>query len=92
MSTKEVTKEQILEELAELQPERWPEVLDFIGYLRTISERVVSHQQALTARDLLQSGLVGLWADREDIDDSLSFARRLRKEAERRQRSGDDLA
>jgi hypothetical protein len=36
----------------------------------------------LTANDLLQSGLVGLWADREDIPDSVEFARQLRHTAE----------
>ena len=84
MSTREVTPDQILQELHGLEPERWPEVLDFIGYLRSTVERAASPQRALTARELLQSGLVGLWADREDIDDSLSFARRLRRQAERR--------
>jgi len=36
----------------------------------------------LTARDLLQSELVGLWADRLDIAESLSYARQLRQQAE----------
>ena len=92
MSTREVTPDQILRELHGLEPERWPEVLDFIGYLRSRSQRAESHRRELTARELLQSGLVGMWADREDIGDSLSFARRFRKQAERRQGSGDDLA
>jgi hypothetical protein len=90
MSTREVTQDQILQELHGLEPERWPEVLDFIGYLRSTVERTALHQRELTARELLQSGLVGLWADREDIDDSLSFARQLRRRAERRQESADD--
>ncbi len=34
-----------------------------------------------TARHLLQSGLVGIWQDRNDIEDSAAFARRLRDEA-----------
>jgi len=34
--------------------------------------------KALTARDLLTSDLVGMWADRKDITDSLAFARMLR--------------
>lgn len=37
-----------------------------------------------TAGDLLRSDLFGLWKDREDIGDSLEFARRLRMEAEHR--------
>ena len=40
----------------------------------------------LTAAELLQSGLVGIWADREDITSSQEFARRLRQQAEHRER------
>jgi hypothetical protein len=34
--------------------------------------------------ELLESGLVGLWADRTDIEDSIEFARKLRRRAFRR--------
>jgi hypothetical protein len=37
-----------------------------------------------TAKDLIESGFVGSWADRDDIADSLEFARELRGKAERR--------
>ena len=40
----------------------------------------------LTARQLLHSGLVGLWKDRSDIDDSPAYARQLREQAQRRSR------
>jgi hypothetical protein len=40
-----------------------------------------------TAKDLIDSGFVGSWADRDDITDSQAFARELRRKAERR---GDD--
>jgi hypothetical protein len=40
----------------------------------------------LTARALLDSGLVGLWADRDDIDGSDDYARRLREQAQTRHR------
>ena len=83
MFTDEVTREQILEELRDLEPGRWSEVLDFIGYLkqRSALAQAQPHSRELTARDLLQSDLVGLWADRDDIGDSLSFARHLRRQA-----------
>lgn len=42
------------------------------------------HKRRMTARDLLQSGLVGIWKDRKDIGDSQSFARKLRERAQRR--------
>jgi len=44
------------------------------------------HRRAMTARDLLNSGLVGLWETREDLGESASFARRLRENAHRRYR------
>lgn len=37
-----------------------------------------------TARDLLASGLVGIWRDRRDVRDSRSFARALRERAQQR--------
>jgi hypothetical protein len=49
-------------------------------------ETIVAEERArlLTAGDLLRSPLFGLWKDREDIVDSLEFARKLRTEAEQR--------
>ena len=38
----------------------------------------------LTARRLLNSGLIGLWKDRTDITDSATYARQLREQAQRR--------
>ena len=39
----------------------------------------------LTAKKLLNSGLIGLWKDRTDIEDSAIYARQLREQAQRRQ-------
>jgi len=38
----------------------------------------------LTVRQLRQSGLIGLWKDRNDIRDSSAYARRLREQAQKR--------
>jgi len=38
----------------------------------------------LTARQLLNSELIGLWKDRTDITDSASYARQLREQAQKR--------
>ncbi len=38
----------------------------------------------LTVRQLRQSGLIGLWKDRNDVGDSAAYARRLRKQAQKR--------
>jgi hypothetical protein len=34
--------------------------------------------------ELIESGFIGAWADRDDIEDSVEFARRLRRRAETR--------
>lgn len=92
MVTRPATEQQVLDELQDLEPSRWFEVLDFIGYLKqqAAQKPAQPHFRPLTARELVQSDLVGLWADRDDIGDSLSFARRLREQAEHRQGNNDD--
>jgi hypothetical protein len=46
-----------------------------------LDSEVDDDQRLPTMRDLLESGLVGMWADRTDIADSADFARRLRERA-----------
>jgi len=89
MSVESVTEKQVLKELLDLERSRWPEVLDFIGYLRERDSRARAEFGAreLMARDLLESRIVGLWAARDDIGNSLEYARRLRREAEHRRGS-----
>lgn len=48
----------------------------------------VSKRSRLTARQLLHSGLIGLWKERQDITDSAGYARQLREEAQRRPEIG----
>lgn len=43
-----------------------------------------SPKKQLTASELSCCGLVGLWKDRQDIQDSAVFARALREEAQQR--------
>ena len=90
---REVTETQILDALHQLEPHLRGEVLDFIAFLthRMHLERAPSHTQLLTAADVLQSDLVGLWADRSDIADSVAVARQLRQQAEHRPSQADDL-
>ncbi|MEK7398967.1 MAG: hypothetical protein AAB116_18690 [Candidatus Poribacteria bacterium] len=40
----------------------------------------------LTAKDLLDSGLAGIWKDRDDIKDSTAYTRQLREQAQNRRR------
>ncbi len=41
----------------------------------------------LTARQLLNSDLIGMWEDRTDIGDSSVYARQLREQAQKRERT-----
>ncbi|MCQ3938111.1 MAG: hypothetical protein DPW18_13835 [Chloroflexi bacterium] len=49
-------------------------------------ERVRQVNKPVTGKDLLNSGLVGIWAKRKDIGDSLAYARKLRTQAQTRRR------
>ena len=87
MQTSVVTERQSIYELQNLEPEKWSEVLDFIGYLKqrkAVARKAQPHSQDLTARDLLRSDLVGIWADRKDLGASPEFARSLRRQADNR--------
>ncbi len=44
----------------------------------------VERKKRLTARQLLNSSLIGLWQDRTDITDSVMYARQLREQAQKR--------
>jgi len=46
--------------------------------------RETASSPRLTAQALLDSGLVGMWKDRPETEDSAAFARRLREESQRR--------
>ncbi len=46
--------------------------------------RRIAPRSRLTVRQLRQSGLIGLWKDRNDIQDSAVYARQLREEAQKR--------
>jgi hypothetical protein len=49
-------------------------------------ERVRQVNKPMTGKDLLNSGVVGIWAKRKDIKDSTEYARELRAQAQTRRR------
>ena len=49
-------------------------------------ERVRQVNKPMTGKDLLNSGVVGIWANRRDIKDSAEYARELRAQAQTRRR------
>jgi hypothetical protein len=60
-----------------------------LDYLTKLENQTAPDGTIRTAADLAKSELVGIWADREDIKESRSFARQLRKEAEHRHGAQD---
>ncbi|MEP0806872.1 MAG: hypothetical protein HRF47_15435 [Chloroflexota bacterium] len=50
-------------------------------------EKVRQTSKPMTGKDLLKSGLVGMWADRTDIGDSVTYARKLRTQAQTRRKT-----
>ena len=50
-------------------------------------ERARQSVKPMKASDLLKSGLVGVWSKRQDIGDSIEFARKLRSQAQTRSRA-----
>ncbi len=58
----------------------------FVEMILMIEPLTAQNRLRLTARQLLHSELVGLWEDRNDIEDSVAYARQLREQAQHRQR------
>ena len=48
------------------------------------SENTGEVKSYITAQEVLDSGIVGMWEGREDISDGTEFVRQLREEEERR--------
>jgi len=48
------------------------------------TDKSKTRHRHLTVGELRRSGLIGLWEDRDDIEDSAIYARRLREQAQRR--------
>ena len=72
-----MTHEEILRELALLPPEGQRQVADFIALLR---ERYARSQSPNSVTpDLAQDGFIGIWRDREDMQDSSAWVRNLRE-------------
>jgi hypothetical protein len=54
-------------------------------------EILISGLPPLTVRQFRQSVLIGMWKDRDDIQDSSVYARQLREAAQRRSHSDYDF-
>ena len=68
--------ERVLRDFEALPPEAQREVIDFVSFLRA---RYGQKQRPRNALPLHEERFVGLWADREDLQDSTTWVRELRR-------------
>jgi len=81
-----ITHEAVAQKLSALSPNNLTEVARFIDYVQFRSA------QGSAKRTVAQHPAFGIWADREDIQDPVKFARELRRKVERRQDRDDSHA
>ena len=71
-----MTNEEIIREFSSLPPEARREVEDFIVFLR---QRYDKQTETTANGDLSEESFVGMWKDREDMQDSSAYVRKLRE-------------
>ena len=71
-----MTNEEIIREFSALPSEARREVVDFITFLR---QRYSQKKEKTISKDLHKESFVGMWKDREDLQDSSAFVRELRE-------------
>jgi DNA-directed RNA polymerase specialized sigma24 family protein len=73
-----MTDKEILRELASLPPEGQRQVAEFIAFLREQYSQAQQTGKPETA-DLAQEGFIGIWREREDMQDSSAWVRSSRE-------------
>lgn len=73
-----MTHEEILREFASLPPEGQRQVVDFIAFLHQRYGRLNRVEEPETS-DLTEHGFIGMWRDREDMQDSSTWVRSSRE-------------
>lgn len=68
---------EMIEDIESLPPEKQEEVADFVAFLK--SYRINQHTTEAFNNTREPKGFFGMWADRTDMKDSISWVRNLRK-------------
>lgn len=71
-------QEEILREILSLPPEGQRQVAAFIARLRELYEHTRPHEQPENS-DLGKDDFIGMWRDREDMQDSSGWVRKVRE-------------
>ena len=70
--------EKIFDDISNLPPEAQRQVVDFIAFLRTRYKRSDVEKQAKRI-NLVNEPFIGIWKDREDMNNSGKWLRNVRK-------------
>jgi hypothetical protein len=70
-------QEKIIKELTNLPPAAQRQVAYFIAFLRTRYKP--SSAQKTKPVDILKESFIGIWKEREDLSDSVTWVRRARR-------------
>lgn len=67
----------IAQEITSLPPEAQRQVIDFVAFLKTryLTWQMVRHEQTM----LVDEPFIGMWRNREDMQDSTAWVRNLRQ-------------
>ena len=71
-------QEKIFDDISNLPPEAQRQVVDFIAFLRTRYKRSDAEKQAKRI-DLVNEPFIGIWKDREDMNNSSTWLRNVRE-------------
>jgi hypothetical protein len=70
-------KASIIQDIDSLPPEAQKEVIDFIAFLKT--RYGTAPRASKSKRKLADEPFVGMWRDRDDLEDSSAWVRDLRR-------------
>jgi hypothetical protein len=76
---------QILEDLAALPPDAQEQVKEFIAFLRSRQQSARARKPARARVALADEPFIGIWRDREDMNDSTAWVRETRQREWRNQ-------
>ena len=71
-------QEKIVNDISNLPPEAQRQVVEFIAFLKTRYTRSREEKQS-KQKDLVNESFIGIWKDREDMKDSGTWLRNIRK-------------
>ena len=68
-----------LERLSSLPPEAQQQVIDFIDFLKTRYQSTPPQKKKQTQTALAQETFIGIWQERQEMQDSTEWVRKLRR-------------